>query len=31
MLGAVRLGMTVYELPPGEAICPYQVTSVEVV
>jgi uncharacterized cupin superfamily protein len=23
MLGAARLGMTVYELPPGEAICPY--------
>ena len=23
MLGATRLGMTVYELPPGEAICPY--------
>jgi uncharacterized cupin superfamily protein len=22
-LGASRLGMTVYELPPGEAICPY--------
>lgn len=23
MLGAARLGMTVYELPPGEAVCPY--------
>jgi hypothetical protein len=23
MLGAARLGMMVYELPPGEAICPY--------
>jgi uncharacterized cupin superfamily protein len=23
MLGAARLGMTVYELPPGQAICPY--------
>jgi uncharacterized cupin superfamily protein len=23
MLGATRLGMTVYELPPGQAICPY--------
>ncbi len=22
-LGAARLGMTVYDLPPGEAICPY--------
>lgn len=22
-LGASRLGMTVYDLPPGEAICPY--------
>jgi uncharacterized cupin superfamily protein len=22
-LGAVRLGMSVYDLPPGEAICPY--------
>jgi len=22
-LGATRLGMTVYELPPGQAICPY--------
>lgn len=22
-LGASRLGMTVYELPPGQAICPY--------
>lgn len=23
MLGAARLGMTVYELPPGESVCPY--------
>jgi uncharacterized cupin superfamily protein len=23
MLGAARLGVTVYELPPGEAVCPY--------
>ena len=23
MLDAARLGMTVYELPPGEAVCPY--------
>jgi len=23
MLGAARLGMTVYELPPEEAVCPY--------
>ena len=23
MLGAERLGMTVYELPPGQAVCPY--------
>src|SRR5206468_1785109 len=23
MLGATRLGMTVYELPQGEAVCPY--------
>ena len=22
-LGAAKLGATVYELPPGEAICPY--------
>src|SRR5579862_1135529 len=22
-LGASRLGMTVYELPPGQAVCPY--------
>lgn len=22
-LGAVRLGMSIYDLPPGEAICPY--------
>ena len=22
-IGATRMGMTVYELPPGEAICPY--------
>lgn len=22
-IGAKRMGMTVYELPPGEAICPY--------
>jgi quercetin dioxygenase-like cupin family protein len=22
-LGAARLGMTVYDLPPGEAVCPY--------
>jgi uncharacterized cupin superfamily protein len=22
-LGASRLGMTVYDLPPGEAVCPY--------
>jgi uncharacterized cupin superfamily protein len=22
-LGAVQLGMTVYELPPGQSICPY--------
>ena len=23
LLGAARLGMTVYELPPGQATCPY--------
>lgn len=23
VLGASRLGMTVYDLPPGEAVCPY--------
>jgi len=23
MLGAARVGMTVYELPPGQAVCPY--------
>lgn len=23
LLGASRLGMTVYELPPGEAVCPF--------
>ena len=23
MLGATRLGMTVYELPPGQAVCPF--------
>ena len=23
ILGAARLGMTVYELPPQQAICPY--------
>ena len=23
MLGAARLGMTVYELPAGQSICPY--------
>lgn len=23
ILGATQLGMTVYELPPGEAVCPY--------
>ena len=23
MLGAARSGMTVYELPPGQAVCPY--------
>src|SRR3954462_13346497 len=22
-IGAAKLGMTVYELPPGQAICPY--------
>lgn len=23
LLGAVKLGLTVYELPPGQSICPY--------
>jgi uncharacterized cupin superfamily protein len=22
-IGATRMGMTIYELPPGEAVCPY--------
>ena len=29
MLGASRLGATVYELPPGQAVCPYHYEHAE--
>src|SRR3954466_6669993 len=28
-IGAARLGATVYELPPGQAVCPYHYESEE--